>query len=440
MSCVVDKLEKSLPPKVSIIVPVYNSEEFVSETLDCLLKSSLKEIEIVCVNDGSSDNSLAILEQYKKEDPRIVVIDKVINEGLSEARNTGIFASKGEYIAFCDADDLVDKNFYEKLYVSAISTGADLSLGKVKNIPYQVTNFEFYEKLYDLIKQDKRCCIGPLVSFLIKKELIISNNLKFKKVQASEEFNFCLQLGMVVTTVSFVTDAFYYYRLNINEKSITNKGNFKLDNYKFDKNLLESIEEMYSHLSALNIDANTYSLACSYIFVDKCSIIQRCSKGINKYLIIRSLINESKKIPDYQCFTNSVRKLSPLMYSYLNERFLLIAFYKNTYWYYSYLFNKAMKKLPNHSFVWGYSEFFKRYAKNNKKYLCKLDGIIDLAAQNCPEMYDGKTIYSPDCLRNFFCEAIIIGVTHHQNEIYKSINNFLIKYNICNVKVICWLE
>ena len=178
MSCVIDKLEKSLPPKVSIIVPVYNSEEFVSETLDCLLKSSLKEIEIVCVNDGSSDNSLAILDQYKKEDPRIVVIDKVINEGLSEARNTGIFASKGEYIAFCDADDLVDKNFYEKLYVSAISTGADLSSGRVKNIPYQVTNFEFYEKLYDLIKQDKRCCIGPLVSFLITQLLHLKFNSK----------------------------------------------------------------------------------------------------------------------------------------------------------------------------------------------------------------------------------------------------------------------
>ena len=94
-------------PKVSIIVPVYNVEEYLVKCLDSLVNQTLKEIEIICINDGSTDNSLEILNTYAQKDSRITIIDKK-NEGVSAARNTGLNISKGEYIMFVDSDDYLE--------------------------------------------------------------------------------------------------------------------------------------------------------------------------------------------------------------------------------------------------------------------------------------------------------------------------------------------
>ena len=102
--------------KVSVIVPVYNCEKYLKKCLDSLVNQTLKDIEIICVNDGSTDNSGRILEEYT--DSRIKIITKE-NGGLSSARNAGIAVAKGEYLGFVDSDDWVDLDFYEKLYNTA---------------------------------------------------------------------------------------------------------------------------------------------------------------------------------------------------------------------------------------------------------------------------------------------------------------------------------
>lgn len=94
-------------PKVSIIVPVYNVEKYLAKCLDSLVNQTLKDIEIICINDGSTDNSLEILNTYAQKDSRITIIDKK-NEGVSAARNTGLNISKGEYIMFVDSDDYLE--------------------------------------------------------------------------------------------------------------------------------------------------------------------------------------------------------------------------------------------------------------------------------------------------------------------------------------------
>lgn len=91
-------------PKVSVIVPVYNVEAYLPECLDSVLSQTLTDIEVICINDGSPDGSLAILRRYEQADSRVKVIDKK-NEGVGKARNDGIAAAKGEYIAFMDSDD-----------------------------------------------------------------------------------------------------------------------------------------------------------------------------------------------------------------------------------------------------------------------------------------------------------------------------------------------
>lgn len=112
-------------PKVSVIIPVYNTEKYLRKCLDSVCNQTLSDIEIICVNDCSPDNSLEILNEYAQKDNRIKVINFEENKGVSIARNTGIDSATGEFIGFVDADDFVDLDFYEKLYNKATETGAD---------------------------------------------------------------------------------------------------------------------------------------------------------------------------------------------------------------------------------------------------------------------------------------------------------------------------
>ena len=104
--------------KVSVIIPVYNVEEYLEECMESVIHQTLKEIEILCVNDGSTDHSLQILEQYAKKDDRIRIISQE-NSGYGKAMNCGLDAATGEYIGIVEPDDYVPLNMYEDLYGKA---------------------------------------------------------------------------------------------------------------------------------------------------------------------------------------------------------------------------------------------------------------------------------------------------------------------------------
>ena len=116
--------------KVSIIVPVYNVEKYLECCLESLINQTLKDIEIICVNDGSTDNSGKILENYAAKDNRIKVIHQV-NGGQAAARNNGLNAVNGKYINFIDSDDWVDLDFIEKLYDAAERNSADIAVASI---------------------------------------------------------------------------------------------------------------------------------------------------------------------------------------------------------------------------------------------------------------------------------------------------------------------
>ena len=113
-------------PKVSVIVPVYNVEKYIDKCLESLVNQTLKDIEIIIVNDGSTDNSIKIVEEYKEKYKNKIIYLEKENGGLSDARNYGIQYAKGEYIAFLDSDDYVDRKMYEKLYNKAIENNSDI--------------------------------------------------------------------------------------------------------------------------------------------------------------------------------------------------------------------------------------------------------------------------------------------------------------------------
>lgn len=117
--------------KVSIIVPVYNNEKYLEKCINSIVKQTLKEIEIILVDDGSTDKSLNILKNYESKDKRIKVLSQV-NMGPSCARNKGLHIAKGEYVGFVDSDDWIDLDFYEKLYNAAKKYNADISVAGIK--------------------------------------------------------------------------------------------------------------------------------------------------------------------------------------------------------------------------------------------------------------------------------------------------------------------
>lgn len=112
-------------PKVSVIIPVYNTEKYLSRCLDSVLSNTYKNLEVICINDGSTDNSINILDNYKASDERVIVINQK-NSGVSAARNAGLNAATGEYIAFIDSDDWVHPQYFEILLFAQEVTGAEI--------------------------------------------------------------------------------------------------------------------------------------------------------------------------------------------------------------------------------------------------------------------------------------------------------------------------
>ncbi len=112
-------------PIISVIIPVYNTEEYLPRCLDSILNNTYKNLQVICVNDGSVDNSLRILNEYASKDSRVLVIDKE-NEGVSVARNVGLEYAQGEYISFIDSDDWIHNNYFELLYKESIKNSVDV--------------------------------------------------------------------------------------------------------------------------------------------------------------------------------------------------------------------------------------------------------------------------------------------------------------------------
>lgn len=224
-------------PLVSIIVPVYKTEQYIKECVDSILNQTLKDIEIILVDDGSPDNCPNICDDYAKQDNRIVVIHK-LNGGLSSARNEALKVAKGDYIGFVDSDDFIEATMYEELYNSAVKNKSDISIcahSLINNgkkdilLPYKKGIYVEHEItdnfLIPLLGEDPSSDIYYLEGFvwrqLFKKELIINRTFKSEREYFAEDVVFDLEIYQECSTISVVNKPLYCYRYN--EASLSNK-------------------------------------------------------------------------------------------------------------------------------------------------------------------------------------------------------------------------
>lgn len=229
-------------PKVSVIIPVYNSEKYLRECLDSVVNQSLREIEIICIDDGSTDKSVDILEEYRKIDKRILII-KQNHLYAGVARNTGIKIAKGKYLFFMDSDDLCDKDLLLKSVFRAEDTGSEIvafnfyrfdskndfreykegfSKSYIKNINKQVFSFkDIPDRICSAINPtpwNKIC----LTSFIKKY------NLNFSPIQTTNDITFSAIAVALAEKITYIDETLYYYRIN-HDSTITKKKNKHLD-------------------------------------------------------------------------------------------------------------------------------------------------------------------------------------------------------------------
>ena len=198
-------------PKVSVIIPVFNTERFLEKCLESVVNQTLYDIEIICINDCSKDNSLKVLRNYSLKDKRIKVINFTQNQGAAAARNIGIQEAEGEYLGFIDSDDYIDLDFYEKLYNTAKKTGSDIIKGSDMLI-HQLDGKIIPDKHNEKIKQNKLNFWAGYTTAIYKTNFIKENNITFPEgLLVGEDPVFAIKAAFLANKIEVINNAQYHY-------------------------------------------------------------------------------------------------------------------------------------------------------------------------------------------------------------------------------------
>lgn len=245
-------------PKVSIIIPVYNAEAYLGDALDSVLKQSLHEIEIICVDDGSEDRSPEILREYADKDDRLILLHQE-NKGAGTARNLGLQAAKGEYLLFLDADDLFKPELAEHSYLRAKEQNADICVFASENYnnetgiytpnprclrkeycPKELFNWhDFPDSIFRFTRPN------PWTK-LFRRDFVLQNDLEFQELPNANDVAFVFTALAVAERITILDEVLVSYRIN-NPNSL--QGSTKTDPLAF----YEAIRELKSRLLKFGI-------------------------------------------------------------------------------------------------------------------------------------------------------------------------------------------
>lgn len=310
--------------KVSIIVTVYNVEKYLEKCLETLVNQTLKDIEIIVVNDESPDNSQKIIDDFSKKYPNVIRSYKIKNMGLGGARNFAISKCKGEYIQFVDSDDYISKDMSKAMYEKAKKDNSDIVICGYNVIDEGTKKIINVESAYSPVEKE-----NPLYSLLFgrtsvwnkiyRTELLQKERIEFRSKLWYEDVDFSFKALIKAKKVSFINKPFYQYL--IRKGSIMNNNNIE--------RCLEicfSFDEVISFCQKNNIYKEYYSeleFYCIYhIYI--CAIT-RIINTSNKYKLKRNLINQLKnyvkcKFPNYKNnkYIKMLEKRKKIVYTLIN--------------------------------------------------------------------------------------------------------------------------
>lgn len=261
--------------KTSVIVPVYNVEKYLSKCIDSILSQSFREFELILVDDGSTDNSGKICDEYLQRDSRVIVIHKT-NTGVSSARNTGISAAKGRYITFVDSDDYLDKDFLSNAITKIEEENADLYISGIQMETYcnevcvDTKSYTFSHNMVcdvcrllvrENIDYPTICISGPCCK-LYRRDIIIEKEILFDiSISLGEDCIFNLDYLASINKIYCDTEIFYYYRRE-NANSLYSRFNSEI--FKINEKIINRKIELCEQVG-IN---EKYILALQHEFVN----------------------------------------------------------------------------------------------------------------------------------------------------------------------------
>ena len=337
-------------PKVSIIIPVYNNEKYLKECIDSCINQTLQDIEIICIDDKSTDNSLKILKEYSLKDNRIIIIQQEINQGQGVVKNCGLCAAKGEYVMFLDSDDWYEIDTCEKAY------------NKIKELRTDICLFEHFR--YSQNQKNKKICNNMLTPFLkyinnekidldivegnyIKSALMTmyiydinflkKHNIAFSDNRIGEDVVFMSQVLLYAKTLCLIREPLYNYRI----LEIKDKGKGSSYDTKAWISIFVSREKALENI-LLSDNKNLHSAYCIYYIktilnwyyrytkIDKSirkkyyNKMHNAYNTINKNCCIEDIkeyidINSFKKIKNRSWFILNLLTFLNKMFSVYNE-------------------------------------------------------------------------------------------------------------------------
>ncbi|OON97596.1 MAG: hypothetical protein ATN32_05405 [Candidatus Epulonipiscium fishelsonii] len=260
--------------KVSIIVPIYNSQEYLDRSISNIVYQSFKDMEIILVNDGSVDNSLEICKKYAKEDKRIKIFSQT-NSGAGQARNTGMKVASAEYYMFFDADDFMETHMVETMYNAITSNHYDLVICNSNEIAANTIAVQSTTKLTDKVYSTKQVCRNNYIELMklncantlwnkiYKASIIKEHNIKFPSLSRGEDAVFNCDYFSYVNSMNTISDVLYNYVLNDLE---SRNKKFISDNFDVSLKRIKHWEKVFKSWDIWNKNAKVF--LANYLLLD----------------------------------------------------------------------------------------------------------------------------------------------------------------------------
>ena len=315
--------------KISIILPIYNASYYLRQCLDSIVNQTLADIEIICVNDGSTDNSLDIINEYAKNDNRIVVINKK-NSGLGAAYNSGLEIAKGEYIGFVEPDDYISPNMYEELYNCTQTkpdiVRADWFLVREKYITEQNKYSSYEEGIYKNYELNK-FLEGNLGhwSCIYKNDYFIKKyNIRFTPSPgaAFQDIGFTIITNLLAENIYLKPNQYYYYRIH-EKQSICST-----EHKKVLKNWITEFNFVLNYFTNNDLAKNSIDLQLLNYYTYR--LLRRKGKTLNYLNKVSKILNSEIFVLGY--YSGHFPKLTDCIYKLTKKNPLL-----------SHIFTKIME-------------------------------------------------------------------------------------------------
>lgn len=388
--------------KISIIIPVYNVEKYLRECLDSILAQTFQDFEIICVDDGSTDKSLEILQEYKRKDDRFVILQQR-HAGAGAARNHGLKLAEGKYIQFLDSDDYFEPTLLEELYTRAEKFDSDLTVcssrkvddsGNVTetgspNFPINIDKVPM-EQVFNReeFKDDIFSLFTPVVwNKLIKKSFLDKNHLEFPKLTIYEDIAFMHSVVAYADSIVTFNKELINYRFNRPGSLVSTRSSHTIEAVKSciylgeflnSRNLLPEYENAYKKAFINHIRAE----------------ISYCND--NEY---KEFLKEFKTLlpNDWQNYQSALRK------DYITPEYLG-----------KFIGNKKVM-------LWGASLFIKQVLEKETEKNTNILGVIDRNSASAGKVFCNYTIYPPDAINELKPDGVILTVLSNNESIYESL-------------------